>query len=94
MSAKTVKDVFDRYGVKHSVKSAKRFRQSIAFGGPKVYQVIDERALPEWKKFLSNSDNKQALIRFLSSNDKHRRAVVPDKSFIKRKRRMAIHTSP
>lgn len=56
--AKAVMDVFDRYDVKHSVKSAEKFRRSSAFCGQKVYQVIDGRALPERKKSLSNSDNK------------------------------------
>lgn len=41
--AKTVMDMFDWNEMKHSVKSAERFRRSSAFGGQKVYQVIDVR---------------------------------------------------
>lgn len=41
--AKTVMDVFDLKEMKHSVKSAERFRRSSAYGGQKVYQVIDIR---------------------------------------------------
>lgn len=41
--AKTVMDMFDWNEMKHSVKSAKRFHRSSAFGCQKVYQVIDVR---------------------------------------------------
>lgn len=41
--AKTVMDMFDWNEMKHSVKSAERCRRSSAFGGQKVYQVIDVR---------------------------------------------------
>jgi hypothetical protein len=30
----------------------------------KVFQVIEGRIIPDWKKFLSVKENKQALINF------------------------------
>ena len=44
-------DVFDRYDVVHSTKSAVRIISFISSGG-KVFQVIEGRSIPAWKKFL------------------------------------------
>lgn len=65
LNAGTVVDVFDRYDVKHSIKAAERLRRTLSFGAQKVYQVIEGRAIPDWKKFLCNPENKQSLIRLL-----------------------------
>jgi len=64
-NAGTVMDVFDRYHVKLSIKSAERQRRSNAFSAQKVYQVIEGRSIPDWKKFLCNPENKQSLLRLL-----------------------------
>ncbi|CAC5359720.1 unnamed protein product [Mytilus coruscus] len=64
-NAGTVIDVFDRYDIKNSIKSAERLRRTLSFGAQKVYQVIEGRAIPDWKKFLCNAENKQSLIRLL-----------------------------
>ncbi|CAC5369229.1 unnamed protein product [Mytilus coruscus] len=58
-------DVFDRYDIKNSIKSAEILRRTLSFGAQKVYQVIAGRAIPDWKKFLCNAENKQSLIRLL-----------------------------
>jgi hypothetical protein len=31
----------------------------------KIYEVIEGRVIPDWKKFISSGENKQSLIRFL-----------------------------
>ena len=61
--AHTVADVFDRYDVKKtSIKSAERERRTKVIAHTKVFQVIEGRNIPDWKKFLSVKENKQALI--------------------------------
>jgi hypothetical protein len=30
-----------------------------------MYEVIEGRVIPDWKKFISSGENKQSLIRFL-----------------------------
>ena len=64
--AHTVADVFDRYDVKKtrkkSIKSAERERRTKVTAHTKVFQVIEGRNIPDWKKFLSVKENKQALI--------------------------------
>jgi hypothetical protein len=30
-----------------------------------IYEVIEGRVIPDWKKFISSGENKQSLIRFL-----------------------------
>jgi hypothetical protein len=62
--AHTVADVFDRYDVKDSIKSAERERRTKVTAHTKVFQVIEGRNIPDWKKFLSVKENKQALINF------------------------------
>lgn len=64
-SAATVVGVFDRYDKKLSIKSAERDRRSSSFGDHKVFQLIDGRPIPDWKKFLGVNANKQALLKFL-----------------------------
>jgi hypothetical protein len=49
-SAATVVGVFDRYDKKLSIKSAERDRRSSSFGDHKVFQLIDGRPIPDWKK--------------------------------------------
>jgi hypothetical protein len=36
-----------------------------SFGDHKVFQLIDGRPIPDWKKFLGVNANKQALLKFL-----------------------------
>ena len=66
-SVTTLIDVFDRYDVKDSIKSAERERRTIASSGHKVYQVNEGSSIPDWKRFLGNSKNKQALVSFLGT---------------------------
>ncbi len=61
-TASTVVDVYDRYDVKNLIKGCERDRRSKSHGSPKVFEVIEGRVIPDWKKFLSSSQNKQALI--------------------------------
>ena len=49
--AHAIADAFDWYDVKNSIKS-----------DTKVLQVIEGRNIPDWKKFLSVKENKQALV--------------------------------
>ena len=63
--AHTVADVFYRYDVKkNSIKSAEREHRTKVTAHTKVFQVIEGRNIPDWKKFLSVKENKQALINF------------------------------
>jgi hypothetical protein len=62
--AHTVADVFDWYDVKNSIKSAERERRTKVTAHTKVFQVIEGRNIPDWKKFISVKENKQALINF------------------------------
>jgi hypothetical protein len=64
-SAETIVDVFDRYDLKDSIKSAERERRSQAAGGHRIYHVNEGSSIPDWKKFLSINRNKQELISFL-----------------------------
>jgi hypothetical protein len=65
--AHTVADVFDRYDVnKNSEKNPlSRLKESVVLkvtAHTKVFQVIEGRNIPDWKKFLSVKENKQALV--------------------------------
>jgi hypothetical protein len=60
----TVADVFDRYDVNNSIKSAERERRTKVTAHAKMFQVIEGRNISDWKKFLSVKENKQALINF------------------------------
>jgi hypothetical protein len=42
-----------------------RHKKSFLFGDHKVFQLIDGRPIPDWKKFLGVNANKQALLKFL-----------------------------
>jgi hypothetical protein len=53
-------DVFDRYYLELSIKSAERDRRSSLTSSRKVFQVIDGRQIPDWKKFITVDSNKQA----------------------------------
>ena len=64
-SAETIVDVFDRYDLKDSIKSAERERRSQAAGGHRIYHVNEGSSIPDWKQFLSINRNKQELISFL-----------------------------
>jgi hypothetical protein len=55
--ASMVADIFDRYDIKNSIKSAERERRSKSFFTTKVFQVIEGRIIPDWKKFLSSGEN-------------------------------------
>ena len=63
--ASMVADIFDRYDIKNSIKSAERERRSKSFFTAKVFQVIEGRIIPDLKKILSSGENKQSLISFL-----------------------------
>jgi hypothetical protein len=56
--------VFDRYDVEQSVKSTERKRRYVGNIG-RVFQIIDSRPIPDWKKIISVPENKTGLIRFL-----------------------------
>lgn len=64
-SASTIVDVFDRYDIPDSIKSTERERRSQAAGGHRVYHVNEGSSIPDWKKFLANKRNKQALVCFI-----------------------------
>ena len=64
-SAETIVDVFDRYDLKDSIKSAERERRSQTAGGHRIYHVNEGSSIPDWNKLLSNNRNKQELISFL-----------------------------
>ncbi|VDI55671.1 Hypothetical predicted protein, partial [Mytilus galloprovincialis] len=49
--SETVIDVFDRYDVLLSVKSSERERRSSKTGYSGLYQVIESRLVPDWKRF-------------------------------------------
>ena len=57
--AQTVADVFDRYDVKNSIKSTERDRRTKVIAHTKVFQVIEGRNIPDWKKFLSVKESKK-----------------------------------
>lgn len=48
-----VADIFDRYDIKKSIKSAERERRSKSFFAGNFFQVIEGRIIPDWKTFLS-----------------------------------------
>ena len=62
VKAHTVADVFDRYDVKNSIKSAERERRTKVTAHAKMFQVIEGRNIPDWKKFLST-------FHYLSASD-------------------------
>ena len=64
-SAFLVIDVFDRYDIQNSIKSAERNRRSKSNAVPRIFQIIESRVISDWKRFLSSGVNKQALIRFI-----------------------------
>jgi hypothetical protein len=77
-----VVDVFDRYDKKDSTKSAERERRSSSNPG-KVFQIIERRSIPEWRKFLCTSENKQGLVKFLGEYAlKHFHEFMKDRSEI------------
>jgi hypothetical protein len=57
-------DVFDIYDLELSIKSAERDRRSTSCLSRKVFQVIEGRPIPDWKKFLGVDTNKQDLLQF------------------------------
>jgi hypothetical protein len=61
-------DVFDRYDLELSMKSAQRNRRSAPGLSRKVCQAIEGRPIPDWKKFLGVDTNKQALLQFLGKS--------------------------
>ena len=48
-SAETIVDVFGRYDLKDSIKSAERERRSQAAGGHRIYHVNEGSSIPDWK---------------------------------------------
>jgi hypothetical protein len=53
---------------KKSIKLAERERHTKVTAHTKVFQVIEGRTIPDWKKFLSVKENKQALINFFGDS--------------------------
>jgi hypothetical protein len=47
-SAETIVDVFDRYDLKDSIKSAERERRSQAAGGHRIYHVNEGSSIPDF----------------------------------------------
>jgi hypothetical protein len=54
--------LLNKSGQSLSIKSAERDRRSSSFDDHKVFQLIDGRPIPDWKKFLGVNANKQALL--------------------------------
>ena len=50
--AGTVVDVYDRYNEKQAIQSAERTRRTGSLSSQKVFQVIEGRMIPDWKRFL------------------------------------------
>ena len=63
--ASVVVDIFDRYYIQNSIKKAERDRRSKSVFTAKMYEVIEGRVIPDWKKFINSGENKQSLVRFL-----------------------------
>jgi hypothetical protein len=61
-------DVFDRYDLELSMKSAERERRSASGLSRKVCQVLEGRPIPDWKIFLGVDTNKQAVLQFLGKS--------------------------
>jgi hypothetical protein len=73
-------DVFDRYDLELSIKSAERDRRSSLTSSRKVCQVIDGSQIPDWRKFMTVDSNKQALLKFLGESIvKHHEGSQPNK---------------
>ena len=53
--------IFDRYDIQNSIKKAERDRRSKSVFTTKIYEVIEGRVIPDWKKFISSGENKQSL---------------------------------
>ena len=85
--ADTVVEVFDRYDHPHSVKSAERERRQATGPGSRKYQVMGGRPVPPWRNFLTMSDNKSSLAKFLSNymlDNAHRNVQSADHTCHKR----------
>ena len=63
--ASVVVDISDRNDIQNSIKKAERDRRSKSVFTAKIYEVIEGRFIPDWKKFISSGENKQSLIRFI-----------------------------
>ena len=61
-------DVFDRYDLELYIDSAERDRRSTYCLSRKVFQVIEGRPIPDWKKCIGVDTNKQALLQFLGKS--------------------------
>ena len=48
-----------------SIKSAERDRRSRTARATNVFDVIERRSIPDWKKLMSVTANKQAFLRFM-----------------------------
>ena len=73
-------DVFDRYDLQLSIKLAERDRRSSLTSSRKIFQVIDGRQFPDWKKFITVDSNKQALLKFLGESIvKHHEGSQPNR---------------
>ncbi|VDI48470.1 Hypothetical predicted protein [Mytilus galloprovincialis] len=62
--SETVIDVFDRYDVLLSVKSSERERRSSKTGYSGLYQVIESRLVPDWKRFFVCLSKQKILFTF------------------------------
>ncbi|KAK3108129.1 hypothetical protein FSP39_001706 [Pinctada imbricata] len=62
-----VADVYDRYDIEFSIKSTERKMRAQRTNCTKIYQVLEIRCLPDWKKFLSVEENKKSLVSFLGN---------------------------
>jgi hypothetical protein len=59
--ASMVADIFDRYNIKNSIKSAERERRSKSFFTAKVFQIIEGRIIPDLKKIVSKARERPCL---------------------------------
>ena len=52
--ASVVVDIFDKYDIQNSIKKAERDRRPKSVFTAKIYEVIEGRVIPDWKKFISS----------------------------------------
>jgi metal-dependent HD superfamily phosphatase/phosphodiesterase len=49
------------HDIQNSIKKAERDRRSKSVFTAKIYEVIEGRVIPDWKKFINSGENKQSL---------------------------------
>ena len=51
-----------------SLKLEERIKRSKSVGPSKAYDIQDKLPIPQWKTFISNTDNKAALMNFVAES--------------------------